>query len=323
VRPRAPARAPPPQRIGRGDEVVRAGHRPRERGEGIRRPGRETRHVLEHRGQAPLIRAEPDEHRPVVGDGPERHVASEDLPEPVLVRARDVRVLGLVLELGAVVLRTPHHVLLPLDREGLPRGRVVDPLLEQEDRAAGTGTAFGDQRHVGRVDQARVLGAVDEPGQIPVVPVRPARRLLRDGGEAVELGDRGARGVEDHVVRAAGEPEDGVVLRRGHRGTGDAHDVSGEPLDLGGVAGHEPPPQLGPEAGDEVHAAHRRAWLAQPRDGSHGLLRGGVVAGVELEVRMRRRAEREDPGLRDGHPRILDHPPDGPPAGWRAPGSTA
>ena len=67
---------------------------------------------------------------------------------------RDVRVGGLVVELDAVGLRPADHLLLLGDRQRLPGGRVVRPLLQQQDRAARAWLAFGDEHDLGRLDRA-------------------------------------------------------------------------------------------------------------------------------------------------------------------------
>ena len=43
---------------------------------------------------------------------------------------------------------------------------------------AGARDPVRDHRELGRLDQARVLGPVDEAGQVAVVLVRPTRRLV-------------------------------------------------------------------------------------------------------------------------------------------------
>jgi len=136
-----------------------------------------------------LVGTETDEHRAVVRDVPVGHVASEDLAEAILVGARDVGVRCLLLDLDAVGLRPPHYLLLPGDRQRLPRGHVVGPFLQEEDRPSGTRAAVGDQRDVRSIDQGGVLGAVDEAGQVAIVPVGPARRLFGHRGQPVEVGD--------------------------------------------------------------------------------------------------------------------------------------
>ena len=140
------------------------------------------------------------------------------------------------------------------------------PLLQQEDRAAGA-RAVRDHRELRRFDQGRVFAAVDEPGEIAVVLVRPARGLLRDRRDVVQRGDCRASGLEDDVVRASRQPEDGVVLRRRHPVAIGAHDVRVETLKTWWrVVGCDRTPEVGTEAGDEVDAAHRRARLAQRGD---------------------------------------------------------
>src|SRR5207248_8676901 len=90
------------KRFDRRDEVVRAREWPRVPRQRVRSAAARPGHALQHAGQALLLCAEAHEHRPVVGDGAVGHVAAEDLPEAVLIGARDVGVVGLVLELDAV-----------------------------------------------------------------------------------------------------------------------------------------------------------------------------------------------------------------------------
>ena len=173
--------------------------------------------------------------------------------------------VGLLLELDAVELGPADHALLLGDRKRLPGGRIVDPLLQEQHGAAGPwrplwerGTSPGASISVG------FSLAVDEAGQVAVVLVGPARRLLLNRGEPCERGDRRARRVEDHVVRAPGQPQHRVVLRRRHREAVGAGQICVEPFELGRcVVRDHRLPQLGPEPGHEVHADHRRSRLAQ------------------------------------------------------------
>src|SRR6266704_2141231 len=87
----------------------------------------------------------------------------------VLVGAPNVRLAGFVLELDAVELPAPHHLFLPSDWQRFPRGRVVGPLLQEQDGPSRSGIPLGDQGDLRSVDQAGILGPVDETGQIPVV----------------------------------------------------------------------------------------------------------------------------------------------------------
>jgi len=79
------------QALGGGDEVIRAGE-----GAGVERERvpdaavGQADHALEHLPQRPLVRAESDEHRAVVGHRPVRHVPAKDLPEAILIGARHV-----------------------------------------------------------------------------------------------------------------------------------------------------------------------------------------------------------------------------------------
>ena len=108
-----------------------------------------------------------------------------------------------------------------------------------------------------------------------------------------------ARQVEDDVVGRAGEPDDDVVLRRRQLVAVGPADRLVEPGDTRrrGVRGDRGP-QLRPEAGDEVDAADRRPRLPQRRHERDRVERLGAGREVELEVRVRVGAEREDARLR-------------------------
>ena len=99
------------------------------------------------------------------------------------------------------------------------------PLLQQQDGAGGAGNSFGEQRGAGGVEQGGVLGAVDEAGEVAIVAVGPAGGFFDEGGEAGEVADDGAGHVEEHVVGAAGEPDQGIVLGGGHGEVFDSLDV--------------------------------------------------------------------------------------------------
>src|SRR3954470_13822708 len=60
-------------------------------------------------------------------------------------------------------------------------GGQVLPLLQQQDRPARAAVTLRHEHGRRRVDERRVLAAVDEAGQVAVVLVRPAGRLLGDG----------------------------------------------------------------------------------------------------------------------------------------------
>ena len=87
-------------------------------------------------------------------------------------------------------------------------GDVVLPLLQQEDGAGGAGNAFGEERVAGSVEQRGVFGAVDEAGEVAIVPVGPAGGFFDERGVAGEVADDGAGHVEEDVVGGAGEPDE-------------------------------------------------------------------------------------------------------------------
>jgi hypothetical protein len=115
--------------IGGRDDVVGAAHSPRDLREPIEWATAEPDHALEHLLQDRLVPAEPDEDRPVAGEGSVGDVAAEDLAEMLLVSPRDVRCRGLGVKFRAVGLATADDVLLRRDRQSLPADRVVLPLL--------------------------------------------------------------------------------------------------------------------------------------------------------------------------------------------------
>jgi hypothetical protein len=144
-----------------------------------------------------------------------KRVSASRTPSPVLIGSRDVGGVGLVVELDALVLGAPDRELLLGDRQGLPCRCVVKPLLEQQELAARARTAVGDDGELRRVDQARVLAAVDEAREVAVVAVGQAGGFLCDRCHRLQRRDCRPRGVEHDVVGAAGEPEHGVVLGAG------------------------------------------------------------------------------------------------------------
>src|SRR5690242_20713931 len=177
-------------RLRRRHEVVRAGDRPGVLRQGVAGPVVEAGHAFEHLLKRFLLRAKADEHGAVVGDRSVGHVPSEDLPKGVLVGARDVGIGGLVVQLDTVRLPAADDALLIAVGQRLPVGRVVRPLLEEQDCPAAAGLALGNEHELRCLDQRRILRAVDEPSQVEIVPVRPARGLLGDGGYLRQRADR-------------------------------------------------------------------------------------------------------------------------------------
>src|SRR6266511_4486838 len=108
-----------------------------------------------------------------------------------------------------------------------------------------------------------------------------------------------ARDVEDHVVGAARQSENCVVLRGRH----DEAVAAGNVLVEAGqvrrrVVRKRLAPGLGPDAGDKIDATHRRPRLAQRGDRSHQTCRRLSLRSIELEVRVRSGPEGEDAALR-------------------------
>src|SRR6185437_11707813 len=114
-------------------EIIGAGQWLSKACERIARAGDEARHAIEHSGKALRVCAESDEHGAMVVDAPVGHVATKDVPKLVLIRASDMRVRWLVLELDTVELGASHDALLLVDRQSFPRSCLVNPLLQQQD----------------------------------------------------------------------------------------------------------------------------------------------------------------------------------------------
>src|SRR5437667_3308114 len=69
----------PPQRLYRGDEVIGTTDSRCIPGQGVTYAILGSRHTSEHAGQALLVAAEADKHRPMLSGRPERGVAAEDM----------------------------------------------------------------------------------------------------------------------------------------------------------------------------------------------------------------------------------------------------
>src|SRR5580704_2242721 len=108
-------------------------------------------------------------------DASVRHVTTKNVSKLVLIGASDMRVRWLVLEFDARKLGASHNLLLLIDRQSFPFSYFVLPLLEQQDCAGSTGNSFRQECHGGSVEERRILRAIDEAGEIAIVPVRPTR----------------------------------------------------------------------------------------------------------------------------------------------------
>lgn len=108
--------------------------------------------------------------------------------------------LGLVGHLDVVGLRTADDLLLLLRRQGMPGSHVVEILLHHDVTAARErGVLIADEHGRACRVTRRVLAAVDEPEQVPVVEVVEAVHLVDDGRGVAELSDDVAGQLETEV----------------------------------------------------------------------------------------------------------------------------
>ena len=295
------------QALDGGHEVVGAGQRLSIAGERVARAVDEARHAVEHSESRFCSALNPTNIGAMVLDGSVGHVAAKDVAELILIGAGDVRVRRLVFEFGAVGLGASHDVLLAARPAELPtRTTLCFHFCSNSTEPAAPGTPSGRSASVGSVEQGWILRAIDEAGEIAIVPVRPARGFFGQRGLAREVMNDGAGHVEDDVVRAAGEPYQRVMLRGRHNEIFYALDRFVEALHAGGgVLGNNFAPELRAKADDEVHASGGGSWLADGGDGGGELLAFVRVENVELEVRMRGGSESEDSSLRRVHAGII------------------
>src|SRR5229473_6746104 len=159
----------PTQCLYRWDEVIGPTDRRRIPGQGVTDAILCSRHTSEHAGQALLVAAEADEHRPMLGGRPERGIAAEDmLFYPLLFdrRARDMRLCTayLLSQLGTGIFGPSDDLLLLLNRKRLESHGIVHPLLYQDNASTCPWRPVGNKRHLGCLGETRILGAVDEAG---------------------------------------------------------------------------------------------------------------------------------------------------------------
>ena len=86
---------------------------------------------------------------------------------------------GVVVELDAVGLRPAEHALLLRDGQRVERVEVVHPTLRDHVAPPAPGFAVGNHRDLVRLLDGRVLGAVDEAGEVAAVVVHEAGLLDR------------------------------------------------------------------------------------------------------------------------------------------------
>lgn len=102
------------------------------------------------------------------------------------------------LVLDVVDLGATYDVFLLLQRQLLPVAHGVDPTLHVDVGAAGKLAAV-QQRHFGAVLILRVLGTVDETGQIAAVEVAKTAHLFRQLHQPGQQGHDALTGVMQHI----------------------------------------------------------------------------------------------------------------------------
>src|SRR3984957_6791119 len=102
----------------------------------------------------------------MVVDASVGHIAAKDVPKLVLIGASHMRVRRLVLKFDTVELGATHDELLLMGRQRFPFSCLVLPPLKQQDCAGSSGNSVRQERREGRVEQRRILRAIDEAGKI-------------------------------------------------------------------------------------------------------------------------------------------------------------
>jgi hypothetical protein len=300
-----------PERLQRGDEVVRSGQRCRILRERVAQTVVGAGHPPEHQVQALLVRAEAHEHRTEHRCVPPRRVPAKDLAFVAVYvdgGARDVRIFGhhILGKFDAVRLGATDHALLRRLGQRVPIGDLVAPLLKEQHAAAGPGLGVGDGRDRRRDHQRRVLRAVLEAGQVAAMPIRPTSEFALEIGDAGEPSDRLARHVEDVVVRRARHPEPKIGLRRRHRVAARAGQRSIESAQrVRRCVRRDRAPQVGAKADDDVRRIDGFPRLRKIDDAAHERSRVFARRQREFEVDVGGVTQRENSGLRRCHERSV------------------
>lgn len=178
-------------------------------------------HAVEHQFDDRRVRRIGDIVRAVLAGRrvAEGHVVAEDVAlDAVGVGDRveaDVRVAGpdVVAEFDVVELGAPDHAFLFLDGQRLPPGEVVQVFLHDDVTAAREIRVVvgGDQGGLGGGAAGRVLGAVDEPEQVPRVEVAEPDRVVLDAHVRAERVDEAARELEHEIAAVGADVEQHVA----------------------------------------------------------------------------------------------------------------
>ena len=144
----------------------------------------------------------------------------------------------------------------------MKRRQVVHPADRDHEAATRADLAFGDHRDFVRFGNRRVLGAVDEPGDVATVAVHEAGLLEREPRDRRQRRGNDARRVEHDVVTGAVQPDPDVVLRRRNVPAGSV-DGRERFQRRRCFCGRDPTEQIRTEPDDEVEAAGGDRRFAQ------------------------------------------------------------
>ena len=159
----------PSQCLDRWDEVIGTTDRRRISGQGVTYAVLCSRHTSEHAGQAMLVAAEADKHRPVLSGRPERGIAAEDMlfyHHSLRYRARD-------MALGTAYLFSPARysslgpsddlLLAPQIGSASKAAASCIHLLHQDHAPACTRDPSANECHLRCLGEMRILGPSMEP----------------------------------------------------------------------------------------------------------------------------------------------------------------
>src|SRR6266567_3815749 len=295
----------PPQCLYRWDEVIGPADSRCISGQGVTYAILGSRHTIKHPGQAMLVAAEADKHRPIGSRRPERSIAAEDmLFYPMLFdhRARDMRLCTayLLSKLRTRLFGPSDDLLLLLKRKRIEGGGIVHPLLHQDHTPTCTWRPIGKERHLGRLGETGILRPIDEAGYVPTLLVGPPGDFIGKGSNRSEGGHGFSRDIKDRMVGMARHPHPQVMLGSGHRVPIDTTHVLLEVCHLcWHLLGRNARPQRRPESGHQVHASGRHAWFLQV--GHHLNQREWIAMHLKIKLQKGVRAS--------PHPMRLAHSP--------------
>ena len=150
------------------------------------------------------------------------------------------------------------------------------------------------QRRDRCVEQRRILRAINEAGEIAIVPVRPARGFVRQRRLAGKIADDRAGHIENDVIGTPGQPYQRIMLTARHDESFSAPDVAVKAHDAWRrVIWNNIAPEFRPEPDDEVHSSRGGARFTDRSDRSGKLLAFLRVQKIKLQIRMRGGSKRK------------------------------